>query len=186
MRQSDDSKYSDPQPPSVASTFDGQRSQMMLADLTRRMRGGAANFFWIAGLSVVNSVLAFTGSDTRFVIGLAVTQFVDALASIISKDVPEASTILTIIAVVIDLVVVGIFAFFGYFARTGRRWAFIIGMMLYAFDALVMLVFQDWLAFGFHLFFLFGLFNGLRALNQLQRIATPKSISDFPQNIGTL
>jgi hypothetical protein len=46
-----------------------------------------------------------------------------------------------------------------------------------------MLVFQDWLGLAFHAFFLWGLFNGLSALNQLQKYL-PQKVSDFPQNIG--
>ena len=155
-----------------------------IATLTRRMAGGAANFFWIAGLSVINSVLAFVGSNTRFVIGLGFTQFIDAVAHLVGRDVPQANTILTVVAFLIDLVIVGLFAFFGYFSRKGHRWAFITGMILYALDAMLMFVFQDWLAFGFHLFFLFGLFGGLRALNQLKKMTAPQKVSDFPQNIG--
>jgi len=39
-----------------------------------------------------------------------------------------------------------------------------------------MFVFQEWMGVLFHLFFLWGLFNGLRALNQLQKL--------LPQSIG--
>jgi hypothetical protein len=37
----------------------------------------------------------------------------------------------------------------------------------------------------FHLFFLWGMFSGFRALNQLQKYAVQQTqTSDFPQNIG--
>jgi len=177
----------DPTPaqPQSTSDFTAQTNQALaVAALTRRVTGGASNFFWIAGLSVINSVLAVVGSNTRFVVGLGITQFIDAIAQLVGQDAPQTKTVITIIAILIDLVVVGIFAFFGYFAGKGRRWAFITGMILYAFDTLIMLAFQDWLALGFHIFFLFGLFKGLQALNQLQKITMPKPAPDFPQNIG--
>ena len=182
MTQSFDSAPPPVQTP-VGSPIPANDPQIIVAALIRRMKGGAANFYWIAGLSAINTVLAVVQSDTRFVIGLAVTQFVDALAFLLGQDAPESRSILLGIAVVIDLVILGIFVLFGYFASQGRSWAFLIGMILYAVDALLMLVFQDWLAFGFHLFFLWGLFGGLRALNQLQQFG-PQKTADFPQNIG--
>lgn len=182
MTQSFDSAPPPAQTP-IGSPVPVTDQQMAVAALIRRMKSGAANFFWIAGLSAINTILAVVQSETRFVIGLAVTQFVDALAFLIGQNAPESKMILLGIAVVIDLVILGIFVLFGYFAGRVHRWAFITGMILYAVDAVLMLVFQDWLAFGFHLFFLWGLFGGLSALNQLQKL-TPQKPSDFPQNIG--
>ena len=40
---------------------------------------GARWFWWIAGLSLVNSVILHSGGGTSFVIGLGFTQIVDAL-----------------------------------------------------------------------------------------------------------
>lgn len=171
------------EPPMSERALELHRLQAVSAELTRRMKGGAANFFWIAGLSAINTVLSIVGSDTRFVIGLGLTQIVDAIAYYAGLEVPEARVILTLIAVLIDLVVIGLFALFGYFAARGRRWAFLIGMILYVIDALLMLAFQDWLGLGFHIFFLFGLFGGLRALNELKKLEQP-AVADFPQNIG--
>ncbi len=42
--------------------------------------------------------------------------------------------------------------------------------VLYVLDALLMLVFQDWLGAGFHAFVLWGLWRGLAASRQLRRI----------------
>jgi hypothetical protein len=157
--------------------------QLAIANLMRRAKSGASNFYWIAALSLINTVLVVAESQTRFVIGLAVTQFVDAFAYYAGQDTPEAKTILLVIAFVIDFVIIGLFALFGYLSTKGQRWAFITGIILYALDAVLMLIFQDWLGLAFHAFFLWGLFNGLNALNQLQKLLHPKT-SDFPQSIG--
>ena len=186
MNQSFDPAPQASEPPMSERALELQRVQAAIADLTRRMKGGAANFYWIAGLSVINTVLSVVGSDTRFVIGLGITQLVDAIAYYGRLEAPEAGSMLTLIAVLIDLVIIGLFVLFGYFAVRGRRWAFIVGMALYTLDALLMLAFQDWLGLGFHGLFLFGLFGGLRALNELNKLqnrAQP-TVSDFPQNIG--
>jgi MFS family permease len=183
MTQSFDPAPQPGQTPVSDRALEAQNRQAAIAELTRRVKIGANNFFGIAGLSVINTFLSFIGSDTRFVIGLGITQFVDAVAYFASLDVPEASGILTIVAVLIDLVIVGIFVLFGFFARRGRRWAFMVGMVLYAIDALLLLAFQDWLGLAFHALFLFWLFGGLRALNELNKLQKPQR-ADFPQNIG--
>jgi hypothetical protein len=182
MTQSFDSAPPPVQTP-IATPTSPTNEQALLAQLSRRVKGGASNFYWIAALSLINTILALVQNDTRFVVGLAVTQFVDGIAYFVGQDLPEARTIVLGIAFVIDLVILGIFVLFGYFAGKGRRWAFLTGLILYGVDTIIMLAFQDWLGFGFHLFFLWGLIGGIRALNQLQKLL-PQKPSDFPQNIG--
>lgn len=156
-----------------------------IAELTRRMKSGANNFYWIMALSVINSILSLTGSSTYFVIGLAVTLIVDGMTIGLSQSLPDASIIVKIIGLVLSILVAGIFALFGYFASQGKRWAFFVGMVLYGLDGLIMLAFADWIGVLFHAFFLWGLFNGLKALGQLQQMTSQKQTqTGFPQNIG--
>src|SRR6266576_107363 len=49
--------------------------------LERRRRIGGQWFYWIAGLSLVNAAIGFTGADWRFILGLGVTQIVQELAN---------------------------------------------------------------------------------------------------------
>src|SRR5690349_15552832 len=46
----------------------------------RKIKSGAGWFYWIAGLSLINSVIAATGAGWAFIVGLGVTQFIDAFA----------------------------------------------------------------------------------------------------------
>lgn len=154
-----------------------------IAEITQRMKRGANNFYWIAALSVINSILSLTGSSTYFVIGLAVTLIMDGLTGAVSQSLPDASVIVTIIGLVLSILVSAVFALFGYFAAQGKRWAFIVGMVLYGLDGLIMLAFGDWIGVLFHGFFLWGLFGGWRALGELQKMSPQKQL-DFPQNIG--
>ncbi len=171
-----------PSAPSPAQT--SQMNQAILAaNLLRRAKVGANNFYWIAVLSVVNSFISAFGGGLTFVVGLGVTQIVDALSVIVARDMPDAALIAKGIGLVLSIVVSGVIAIFGYFAGKGQRWAFYVGMALYGLDALLLLAFQDWLGFAFHLYFLWGLFTGLQALNQLQKLL-PRQASDFPQDIG--
>ena len=157
--------------------------EAVVAEITQRMKRGANNFYWIAALSVINSILSMTGSGTYFVIGLAVALVVDGVTIGLSESLPDASVIVRIIGLVLSILVAGVFALFGFFAGQGKRWAFLVGMVLYGLDGLIMLAFADWIGVLFHGFFLWGLFGGWRALGELQKISPQKQM-DFPQNIG--
>jgi hypothetical protein len=175
----------DQQPP---APIDQKQASLLLAlaNLNRRAKVGANNFYWIAGLSVVNSLISTFGGGVTFVIGLGLTQVVDALAFVFAEQMPEGALIFRGIGLVLSILISAIFAFFGLFAGKMQRWAFITGMALYGLDALILLYFQDWIGFFFHLYFLWGLWNGLQALNQLQKFtaAQPGAVLDFPKDIG--
>ncbi len=157
---------------------------MALASLQKQVKGGASNFYWIAALSVINSLGAVFDLGVSFVIGLGVTQIVDGLAIGIADGIPEYSAIIRTFGVILSIGISALFAIFGYFAAKGHRWAFITGMVFYTLDALVLLAFQDWFGFGFHLFLLWGLFGGFQALKKLQTFL-PKSVDPaFPSDIG--
>jgi hypothetical protein len=138
-----------------------------LMNLTRAMKGGASNFYWIAALSVINSLVNMFGGGIFFVMGLGATLVIDGIAGGVAQELGGNSVIL-IMGFLFSLIFDLIFAAFGYFAGKGHRWAFITGMVLYGLDAVLMLTFQDWLAFGFHLFFLYGIWQGFAALGKLK------------------
>ena len=53
---------------------------------------GANWFYWIAGLSLVNTILLYTGSEWVFVVGLGVTQLIDGIAIEIARAFSVASS----------------------------------------------------------------------------------------------
>ena len=154
-----------------------------IAEITQRMKRGANNFYWIAALSVINSILSMTGSSTYFVIGLAITLVTDGITIGLSQSLPDAALIVKIVGLVLSVMIAGVFALFGYFASQGKRWAFLVGMVLYALDGLIMLAFADWIGVLFHAYFLLGLFGGWRALGELQQKSSQNQMA-FPQDIG--
>ncbi|MFO1487116.1 MAG: GYF domain-containing protein [Verrucomicrobiota bacterium] len=127
-----------------------------------RLKSGASWFYWIAGLSVINSISAFLGSDWRFILGLGITQVIDAVGL-------EMGGAGKIVALVMDLLVFGGFIGLGIFAHKRHTWAFITGMALFGLDALLSLMAQDWLSLGFHAFALFGIFRGFSACRELNQ-----------------
>ena len=124
-----------------------------------RVRAGARWFYWIAGLSLLNSILVIAGASLHFVVGLGVTTVVDALA----KTLGGAGTLLDL---VINGTVAGIFFLFGSFAGKSQKWAFIVGMVLYGLDGLLLLAFKDVLSVGFHAYALYAISRGLSAVDQ--------------------
>jgi hypothetical protein len=135
------------------------------AVLEKQLKGGGSWFYWIAGLSLVNSVMALSGSATRFVLGLGVMQIFDGLAQGFGSGAGLA------VAVVLDLLAAAVFVFFGVFANKRHTWSFIVGMALYALDGLIFLIGPDWLGVGFHAFVLFCLFRGFKACRALNAVS---------------
>ena len=149
-----------PQPPSVPTG--PSVDQLRLANTAR---SGAGWFYWIAGLSLINSIATLSGSSWGFIIGLGITQVFDSFASSLGGSGK-------LVALVLDLLAAGVFVFFGVFASKRHAWAFVVGMILYALDGLIFLVVGDWLSVGFHVFALFCILAGFFAnlkLSALQR-----------------
>jgi hypothetical protein len=134
----------------------GQADPAVLSQL----KSSASWFYWIAGLSLVNSISAFSGSSWRFIFGLGITQVFDAFGA--SLEGAGKGVVL-----VLDLLAAGVFVLFGVFAHKCQAWAFIAGMLLFALDGLVMLFFQDWLGVVFHAVVLFFLFRGFQVCRRL-------------------
>lgn len=114
--------------------------------LLRRVRVGASWFFVIAVFSLINTFM-IRSHGAFFLVGLGVNLMVPSIAA--------------------SVVVAGVFALFGVFARMGHSWSFIVGLILYTLDALIFLVAQDWLPLAFHAYVIFRLAAGLGACIKL-------------------
>jgi hypothetical protein len=121
------------------------------------VQSAARWFWWIAAMSLVNTVMAHTGSDSSFVIGLAMTAFADGM----SASAPITAFVLT-----------GMFLAFyvlmGLFGVRGKAWAFYAGIAVYVVDALIYVYFDAWLCVGFHVYAIFWIAKGVLRLNELK------------------
>lgn len=141
-----------------------------LSALENQQRQGANWFFWIAALSLVNTAILLSGGDRNFVIGLGIASLIAAFAVHATQQAnPEMAILVKGIALVFCILASGVFTGFGVFARRRHAWAFILGMTFYTFDAMIYLLIQDWMSFGFHIFALVCLWNGLKACRSLHQ-----------------
>ena len=131
-------------------------------DFVKNIRQGANWFYWIAGLSVINSILLYSEADLYFIFGLGATLLVDGI-------VYEITGSFNIYGFIINVIITAVFASFGYFANRLLRKPFLAGMILYLMDALLFLIFQEWLSLGFHAFALFMMYRGYRNLGLLHK-----------------
>ena len=127
------------------------------------LKGSASWFVMIAVLSLVNSVLAMSGANIHFIFGLGFTQIVDALAH-------QAGGAGLVLDLVINGIIAGVFVLFWNFARKGQKWAWYVGIALYAVDALILLPFKDFLSIAFHAYALYRMSSGLKLLPILERL----------------
>ena len=126
-----------------------------------RTRIGAKWFYWIAGLSMINSMVVIFGGNFHFVVGLGITSVVDAMA----KRIGTAGSVLDLI---INGFVAGVFVLFGYFACKAQKWAFMVGMGLYLVDGLLLLGARDFLSVGFHAYALYAIYRGYTSAQLVQ------------------
>jgi uncharacterized membrane protein HdeD (DUF308 family) len=89
------------------------------------------------------------------------------------------------VALVFDFIAAGVFALVGYFASKHHPWAFILGMALYALDALVFLLLMIYaadtgliIALAFHAYALFQISRGYGACARLAGMG--KAVFDAP------
>jgi hypothetical protein len=153
---------------------------MDVASLQRQMRNGANNFFWIAALSIANSIFFLISTRSTFVVGLGITQFIDTIFHNISLAYPNSTLLIRCLGLLPDILFCGVFVLCGFLALRGYRWGFIAGLILFGLDAILTLISSDIFGFGFHLFFLWFLIIGLRALNNLEKIKMEISSGSSP------
>jgi hypothetical protein len=137
--------------------------EMEHTDLEQRYKSGANWFYWIAGLTLVTSILSYSGADWRFLISLGTTQVIDALSA-------ELGGAAQTIAMVLDVILAGIFVVFGVLANKKLLWAYILGMAVFVIDGLVSILVPDWIGVIAHVVVLVFMVPGFLAGRKLVEI----------------
>jgi hypothetical protein len=127
--------------------------------------GGAGWFYWIAGLSLLTSIISLSGGTWSFLAGLGVTQVFDGIALALKNS--GTGDWVKGFSLFLDLLAAGTFILLGVFAKKGSTAAYITGMVLYGLDAIILLAFREWFGAGFHAFALIQIWIGFSALRWL-------------------
>ena len=175
-----DNPYQPPQPGYVTATDDageqghglGQSDPAESQILRQRAKNGSGWFFWIAALSLINSVILHNGGQMFFVVGLGITAVADQMALLFIQENPGLESVIHWGAIGFAAVVALIVAGFGWLARKGWLSIYAIGMLLYLLDGLLFMLFNDWMSAGFHAFALFWMWNGFAASRKLRAAET--------------
>lgn len=131
-----------------------------------QMKGGANWFYWIAALSLVNSLAFIFQANFAFLAGLGFTQLFEAVVQLsIENGAPES---LNVVAIIFDVIIVGIFALIGFYSNKGFTAPFLVGIIIYAIDAVLVLALGSYLTAGFHVFALFFIIRGYLAARKLK------------------
>jgi hypothetical protein len=127
-----------------------------------KLNNGSQWFLWIFGLSIVNTLILFFGGQVSFIFGLGITQIFEGFyIGLFGK--------LNIIGVFISIFVSSIFLIIWYYSKGLSKVAFIIGMIIYGIDAIILLFFQEYLCFGVHIYALFMILKGYQSINKIEK-----------------
>jgi hypothetical protein len=140
--------------------------------LEGQLKSGASWFYWIAALSLINSIIFITGSEWSFIFGLGITQVFDAIGGEMAE---ELGTGAKIGAFVLNCIIAAVYVVFGIFSNRRVTPVFIVGLIFYALDGGLCLLAQDWLSLAFHAFAAFCIFKGMQAGVQLNKM--PAAVS---------
>ena len=148
-------------------TVGGQ--SMSPGDAWAMIRRSAHWFWWIAGLSLLNSIAAIFQSKYSMALGLGITQVFDALFYYSDDGSARSiSTAMHIVHFVLVMVPISLFYLLGRWSAQGNRAAWIAGLVLFLLDGGIFLLAADWIGVGIHAFVLFMLWGGLGALKQVR------------------
>jgi hypothetical protein len=130
-----------------------------------RMRRGASWFLTIAVLSGVNALLQIFDAKIRFIFGLGITQVVDAIAHGAGQNG-------TIVMIAVDGLFIAMLILCSRWAKAGSQGAFLGGMIAYALDGVLLLLFSMWLDAAVHAYALYMIWQGYSAARELAQMQT--------------
>jgi hypothetical protein len=153
-----------PNAPAVPPTITPEMKLLAVkAAAQARLKRSVSWFYWIAGLSLVNSIVVMAGGNVHFIVGLGVTQVVDAVAKGMGGAGPA-------VGLAFNVVVAAACVAFGVLGSRRKTWAIWMGMALYALDGLLLLAFKDILSVAFHGYVLYRLYQSFGAIQVLEKL----------------
>ena len=130
---------------------------------------GPGVFYYIAAISLINSLLFIF--NYGFYGSLAITTLITYLGLGLAEAINGGTTVTFIVngvAFFINAIIAGIVAGFGYLSSKGHSWVYIVGMVAYTLDALIMLWLNEWIVVLIHLYALYLLWRGWSSLRKIK------------------
>ena len=127
------------------------------------MRRGARWFLTIAILSAVNSLLHIFNAKIRFIFGLGITQVVDAVGHGAGQNG-------MFVTMAVDGLFIVMLILCSKWAKAGSQGAFLGGMIAYALDGVLLVLFSMWLDAAVHAYALYMIWQGYAAARELVQI----------------
>jgi len=147
--------------------------QQLHAEYAHKYKSGAGWFYWIAGLTLITSIITFAGGNWRFLISLGTTQIIDGIAAGLAAELGGSAP--KIIALFLDMILTAVFVVFGVLANKRLLWAYILGMAIFVIDGLISLMMQDLIGVVAHVvvlvFMVPGFLAGKKMLELEQEMA---------------
>jgi hypothetical protein len=152
---------------SPGSTAVGASSRPAATDprtrLLLRVRRGAGWFLTIALLSGANSLLQIFDARIRFIFGLGITQMLDAIG-------PQGRGEWMFLTIALDGLFLAMLILCSRWAKAGSQGAFLGGMIAYALDGALLLLFGGWLEAAVHAYALWMMWQGFSAAKELAQL----------------
>lgn len=163
-----DNPYASPAETPATYSADALLHDGEIRELFERGKSGAAWFYWVAGLSLINTLSALTESNFGFALGLNVTLISDHLALSAVNGGADASV--KIFALGFDLFVYAVLAACGWFSQKRVLPVFAVGMGLYLLDALLFFLVFEVVSLALHAFALWSMWAGFAAFRRLNAL----------------
>ncbi len=154
---------------SASGAFPPPAASDPLVPVILRMRRGAGWFLTIAILSGVNSLLQIFDAKMRFIFGLGITQAVDAIGHGGGRNG-------MFVTMAVDSIFIVMLILCSRWAKAGSQGAFLGGMIAYALDGVLLLVFSMWLDAAVHAYTVYMIWQGYAAARefvQMRQAAEP-------------
>ena len=175
--------YAKPNAANVLSPAVQLPDDASIRQLFERGKNGAAWFYWIAALSLVNTVMVLAEGGLAFALGLNLTIIPDSIAAGIALK-PGGNLAVLVAALAFDAFILGMFALCGYLSQRRVLSIYALGMVVYLLDGLLglfLLGFADLIGIAIHAYALWSMWSGFVAykqINFLQQQAVDSAIAN--------
>ncbi len=158
-----------------------KKAQQFVA-LESSFKNGISWLYWIAGLSLVNMIVFIAGGGLSFLAGLGITELFTGFVYgfyLSLGNVAQGTPLLEALGVggvviisIFSIAAALLFVIIGLVSKKKRSpTVMIFGIVLYALDTILVLLAGALLYFLFHLFALYGLWQGYVALKKLRALS---------------